>query len=71
MNWVNAEIAKLSVNTFVTTKITTPTCWPSLCEKLPGADVDVVTRAIGEDSRIGGKYLKGALGYGGPVLSPR
>jgi UDPglucose 6-dehydrogenase len=40
----------------------------AVCEQLPGADVDVVTSAIGLDSRIGVKYLKGALSYGGPCF---
>ena len=35
---------------------------------MPGADVDVVTEAVGSDSRIGTKYLRGALGYGGPCF---
>jgi UDPglucose 6-dehydrogenase len=35
---------------------------------LPGADVDSVTDALGLDSRIGGKYLRGALAYGGPCF---
>jgi UDPglucose 6-dehydrogenase len=39
-----------------------------VCERLPGADADVVTSAIGCDTRIGSKYLKGALGYGGPCF---
>jgi UDPglucose 6-dehydrogenase len=39
-----------------------------VCEQLPGADVDVVTSALGQDTRIGRKYLKGALGYGGPCF---
>jgi UDPglucose 6-dehydrogenase len=39
-----------------------------ICDHLPGADVDVVTGALAMDSRIGGKYLKGALGYGGPCF---
>src|SRR5262249_13249221 len=39
-----------------------------VCETLPGADVDVVTAAVGCDSRIGQKYMKGALGYGGPCF---
>ena len=68
MNWVNAEIAKISINTFVTTKISYANMLSELCEKLPGADVDVVTGALGDDSRIGRKYLKGALGYGGPCF---
>ncbi len=68
MNLVNAEIAKLSVNTFVTTKISFANMLARLCEKVPGASVDVVTSAIGLDSRIGGKYLKGAISYGGPCF---
>ena len=35
---------------------------------MPGADADVVSAAIGLDTRIGRKYLKGALGYGGPCF---
>lgn len=68
MNFVNAEITKLSVNTFVTTKITFANMLARICEHLPGANVDVVTSALGLDSRIGKKYLKGALGYGGPCF---
>ncbi len=68
MNLVNAEIAKLAVNTYVTTKISFANMLARLCEKVPGASVDVVTGAIGLDSRIGGKYLKGAISYGGPCF---
>jgi UDPglucose 6-dehydrogenase len=68
MNYVNAELTKLSVNTFVTTKISYANMLAQVCETLPGADVDVVTSAIGCDSRIGLKYLQGALGYGGPCF---
>jgi len=68
MNYVNAELTKLSVNTFVTTKISYANMLAQVCETLPGADVDVVTAAIGCDSRIGQKYLKGGLGYGGPCF---
>jgi UDPglucose 6-dehydrogenase len=68
MNFVNAELSKLAVNTFVTTKITYANMLAHICERLPGADVDVVTEAIGHDTRIGGKYLKGAVGYGGPCF---
>jgi UDPglucose 6-dehydrogenase len=39
-----------------------------MCERLPGGDVDVVTDAIGQDCRIGHKYLKGGLGFGGPCF---
>jgi UDPglucose 6-dehydrogenase len=68
MNYVNAELTKLSVNTFVTTKISYANMLAEVCETLPGADVDVVTQAIGCDTRIGRKYLRGAMGYGGPCF---
>jgi len=68
MNFVNAELTKLAVNTFVTTKITFANMLARMCERLPGTDVDVVTAALGLDSRIGPKYLKGAIGYGGPCF---
>jgi UDPglucose 6-dehydrogenase len=68
MTFVNAELAKLSVNTFVTTKIAYANMLARLCERLPGADVDVVTNAIGLDTRIGRKYLRGAISYGGPCF---
>ncbi len=68
MNYVNAELTKLSVNTFVTTRISYANMLAQVCETIPGADVDVVTGAIGCDTRIGKKYLKGALGYGGPCF---
>lgn len=65
---VNAEIAKLAVNTYVTTKISYANMLAGLCEALPQGDVDVVTQAVGSDSRIGIKYLKGASAYGGPCF---
>lgn len=68
MNFVNAELAKLSVNTYVTTKITFANSLANLCEALPGADIDTISAALGMDSRIGRRYLTGALGYGGPCF---
>ncbi|MCS7082984.1 MAG: UDP-glucose/GDP-mannose dehydrogenase family protein [Bacteroidetes bacterium] len=68
MNFVNAELTKLAVNTFVTTKISFANMLARICERLPGANVDVVTAALGLDSRIGPRYLKGAIGYGGPCF---
>jgi len=68
MNFVNAELAKISVNTFVTTKISYANMLADICDRLPGADVDVVADAVGSDSRIGRKYLRGAVGYGGPCF---
>ncbi len=68
MSIENAELTKIALNTFVTTKITYANMLAAICERIPGGDVDVVTGAIGLDSRIGAKYLKGALGYGGPCF---
>lgn len=67
-SFVNAELAKLAVNTFVTAKISFANMLAELCEALPGADVDEVTAAVGHDPRIGGAYLRGGLGYGGPCF---
>jgi UDPglucose 6-dehydrogenase len=68
MSFENAELAKIAVNTFVTTKISYANMLAEVCEKIPGCDVDVVTSAVGLDSRIGPKYLKGRMGYGGPCF---
>lgn len=68
MSIENAELAKIAVNTFITTKITFANMLADLCERIPGGNVDVVTKALGLDTRIGPKYLKGALGYGGPCF---
>ena len=68
MTFVNAELTKIAVNTFVTTKISYANMLADICDRLPGADVDVVTQAVGSDTRIGQKYLRGALGYGGPCF---
>jgi len=68
MSFVNAEITKLAVNTYVTTKISYANMLARICERLPGANVDVITSALGLDTRIGAKYLKGALSYGGPCF---
>jgi UDPglucose 6-dehydrogenase len=68
MNWISAELTKISVNTYVTTKISYANMLADMCDRLPGADVDVVTKALGADTRIGAKYLKGAMGYGGPCF---
>lgn len=68
MSLVNAEIAKISLNCFVTMKISYANALAGLCELVPGADVDAVTKAVGADSRVGGKYLKGGIGFGGPCF---
>jgi UDPglucose 6-dehydrogenase len=68
MSLVNAELTKIAVNTYVTMKISYANTLADMCERLPGADVEPVTEALGLDSRIGGKYLRGAIAYGGPCF---
>lgn len=65
MSLLNAEITKLSLNCFVTMKISFANELAEICQRLPGANVDVITEAIGADSRINRKYLTGGLGFGG------
>lgn len=64
----NAELAKISINSFVTMKISFANTIAEICEALPGGDADAVSRALGCDSRIGRKYLSGGLGFGGPCF---
>jgi UDPglucose 6-dehydrogenase len=68
MSPYSAELAKLALNVFVTTKISLANAFTEICEKIPGGDIDAVTRFLGLDSRIGPKYLKGGLGFGGPCF---
>jgi len=68
MSFANAELAKISVNSFVTMKMSFANTLAEICERMPGGDVDKVTTAIGKDKRIGSKYLRGAQGYGGPCF---
>jgi UDPglucose 6-dehydrogenase len=68
MSIENAELAKIAVNAYVTTKITFANMLADLCERIPGGDVDVVSDALGHDRRIGRAYLTGGLGFGGPCF---
>jgi UDPglucose 6-dehydrogenase len=68
MSLVNAELTKIAVNTYVTMKISYANGLADICERLPGADVDVITDALGLDTRIGKKYLRGTIAYGGPCF---
>src|SRR5207244_1624458 len=68
MSLENAELTKISVNAFITTKITFANMLAELCAAMPGGDDDAVTDAVGMDTRIGRKYLTGGLGFGGRVF---
>jgi UDPglucose 6-dehydrogenase len=68
MNLVSAELAKIALNCYVTTKITFANMLAEVCERVPGADLDAITDSLGLDSRIGPKALRGGLGFGGPCF---
>jgi len=68
MNIPSAELTKISLNHFLTTKITFANMLSEIAHKIPGVNVDVITGALGSDTRVGPKYLRGGLGYGGPCF---
>lgn len=68
MNHNNAELTKIALNSYVTMKISFANTIAELCEHIPSGDVDAVTSALGLDKRIGPKYLRGGLGFGGPCF---
>lgn len=62
---VNAEVSKLALNCFLTLKITYANELANLCERLAGADVDVISNIIGHDNRVGRCFLTGGGPFGG------
>jgi UDPglucose 6-dehydrogenase len=63
-NLWSSELAKLVANAFLAQRISSINSISALCETT-GADVEEVARAIGTDSRIGPKFLKASVGFGG------
>lgn len=60
----SSELSKLTANAFLAQRVSSINAMSELCEKT-GADVSEVSRAIGMDSRIGSKFLKASVGFGG------
>ncbi|MBL1410297.1 nucleotide sugar dehydrogenase [Sphingobacterium faecale] len=63
-NLWSSELSKLTANAFLAQRVSSINSISELCEKT-GADVQEVARAIGMDSRIGSKFLKASVGFGG------
>ena len=68
MSIISAELTKISVNSFVTMKISFTNQLRMIAERFPKADIHTILEAIGTDSRIGPKYLRAGLSYGGPCF---
>ena len=65
MSIIEAEITKLSLNTYVTTKISYANTISQLADKV-GANARVILDAVGSDTRVGKKYLGIGAEYAGP-----
>ena len=68
MSITEAEIAKIAINSYVTTKISFSNQISEICEKVPGTSSENVLNALGADSRIGISYLKQGTSFGGPCF---
>lgn len=68
MSLVSAEVTKISINSYVTMKISFANTLANICEELPGSKIDDITGALGSDKRIAPYYLKGGLSFGGPCF---
>ncbi|MFF3326483.1 UDP-glucose dehydrogenase family protein [Streptomyces sp. NPDC002889] len=62
-----AELVKTAANAFLATKISFINAMAELCETA-GADVSVLAEAIGHDARIGNRFLRAGVGFGGGCL---
>ena len=60
----SSELAKLASNAMLAQRISSINSFSALCEKT-GANIDELSKAIGMDSRIGPKFLKASVGFGG------
>lgn len=63
-NLWSSELSKLAANAFLAQRISSINAISALCERT-GADVAEISRSIGMDDRIGGKFLNAGVGFGG------
>src|SRR6056297_3656029 len=60
----SSELSKLTANAFLAQRVSSINAMSAVCEKT-GADIDEISRAVGSDSRVGPKFLKSSVGFGG------
>src|SRR5436305_4979012 len=65
---ISAELTKISVNSYITMKISFTNQLRMIADRFPNANIHTILEAIGGDSRIGQKYLRAGLSYGGPCF---
>jgi UDPglucose 6-dehydrogenase len=68
MSIISAELTKISVNSYITMKISFTNQLRMIAEQFPKADINMILDAIGTDTRIGHKYLRPGLSFGGPCF---
>jgi UDPglucose 6-dehydrogenase len=68
MSIISAELTKISVNSFITMKMSFTNQLRLIAARHPRADIHTMLDAIGSDSRIGKKYLRAGLSYDGPCF---
>ena len=68
LNTIEAEITKISINSYITTKITFSNFISEICENTKGVDASLVLKTIGNDHRIGNSYLGVGTKYSGPCF---
>jgi len=68
MSAESAEITKISINCYITTKIAFANMIGDIATQTSNADAESILRAVGADSRIGYKYLRPGFGFGGPCF---
>jgi len=64
---IEAEMVKISINGFITTKLSFANMISDVCDRL-GADKNIVLKSVGGDSRIGNKYFNPGYSFGGPCF---
>jgi UDPglucose 6-dehydrogenase len=68
MSIISAELTKISLNSYITMKISFTNQLRMIAEQFPKADIHAMLDALGTDTRIGKKYLRAGVSYGGPCF---